>query len=108
MRFFVLLIPVYKRQTKTARHQALRLLEILHYSGVSFQINTKISEGTVTVAFLPSLNMVSGLVQDGELTENTAVEVSSQMESYPSFWNSEVRKHSRAYLFLSEIKILRI
>ena len=55
------------------------------------QINTKVktlsisfcqgssseADGRVTVAFLPTMNVVSGLLQDGELTHEQSVKVCS-------------------------------
>lgn len=34
------------------------------------------ADGKVTVAFLPTMNVVSGLLQDGELTHEQSVKVS--------------------------------
>ena len=49
-------------------------------------------DGRVTVAFLPTLNIVSGLLQDGELAHDQAVKV--------SFTNFSCRRQSLASLFI--------
>ena len=42
-----------------------------------YQSSSSEVDGKVTVAFLPSMNVVSGLLQDGELTHELSIKVPS-------------------------------
>ena len=55
------------------------LIPFFSFQGVSPEV-----DGGVTVAFLPTLNVVSGLLQDGELAHDQAVKVSFTIFLLPS------------------------
>ena len=55
--------------------------QLLNYSFISFflflfyQGVSPEGDGRVTIAFLPTVNVVSGLLQDGQLTHDQAIKV---------------------------------
>lgn len=51
--------------------QSVEVIFSLISQGISPEV-----DGRMTVAFLPTMNVVSGMLQDGELTHDQAVKVS--------------------------------
>ena len=56
-------------------HNILTFNLFYNYIIIIYQSSSSQVEGKVTVAFLPTMNVVSGLLQDGELTHDQSVKV---------------------------------
>ncbi len=71
--------PLYPLHTSIEKKINYKLK--YHYEYVmciqSYQSSSSEVDGKVTVAFLPTMNIVSGLLQDGELTHEQSIKVLS-------------------------------
>ena len=56
-------------------------------------------DGKVTVAFLPTMNVVSGLLQDGELTHDQAVKVRSFSFYFIYYTLTDKGRHGKCGIF---------